>query len=333
MKISNAKSLPERYYGLHFAEGVAHYPEHKATIYIGPKVAKEMDSTFSGKPVFVKHVDNYSLENIVSEADGWVVRSFYNKNDGKHWCEFLAVSDEAKDKIKNGWVLSNSYLIKQSGAGGLWHDVPYDQEVLQGEYDHMAIVPDPRYGESVVLTPEQFKNYNEEKEQELLKIANSKGDAEMLQLFKKKVEKLDNSKELLECSVVLPKSKVEKTIQQIINESDEAESKKDEKKYANETDLVKVGDGEMSIKELVEKFTASIAEEVTELIEEVEDVKEVENQDDSEGLKEEIVEKAKNSKDDFEELKKAHKKVANQSSEQVVYESASVQIQRGKDRY
>lgn len=334
MKIQNAKSLPQRFYGLHFSEGVAHYPEHKATIYISSNTAKKMDATYSGKPIFVRHVDEYSLENIQNDSDGWIVRSFYNPPDGKHWTEFLAVSDRAKEAIADGWRLSNSYKITQSGAGGVWHDVPYDQEVLDGEGDHIALVESPRYDESIILTPEQFKEYNEKCEREIQQISNSKGESAMF--FKKKIEKVENSKELLEMSITLPKSKVEKTVQQIVNEADEAEATKEEKKYANGDHFVKVGENEMKVSDLVEKYQNAIKEDSDEEIENEDsssdDVDKEKDNEGSEDLEKEIVEKAKNGKQNFEELQKAHK-LQNKRSDEAVYESHALQLKRGKERY
>lgn len=350
MKIHNAKSFPLRFYGLHFCEGVAHYPQHKATLYIGPAAARAMDPTYEGKPIFVEHNGDYALENIESEADGWVVRSFYNKSDGNHWTEFLAISDLAKECIAKGWRLSNSYNITKAGPAGVWHDVPYDQEVLEGEGDHIAIVEKPRYEESIILTPEEFKAYNEEKERELLNVQNSKGESSMF--FKKKVEKVDNSKEkeLLETMVTLPKSKVEKTLQLVINEADEFEVSKSQAKIADADAMVKVGDVEMKVSELIEKYQALVsteqkdsAENEAEGSDEMDEANNADDTDESEAsedkdLKKEIIEKAKNSKETnkehLEELQRAHKvaKVDNSSDERVL-DTQGAQLKRGLERY
>lgn len=352
MNVKNAKTLPKKYYGLHFCEGVARYADSDTTLFISSDTAKKMDQTYVGKPVFVGHVEDYQLADIENQADGWVVRSFYNPADGKHWCEFLAVTDKAHQAIANGWRLSNSYLIQESGAGGVWHDVPYDQEVMMAEYDHMAIVDNPRYEESIILTPEDFKAYNQNKEAELLKVANSKGDSIMF--FKK--QKVDNAKDLEQMSVVLPKSKVEKTVIQIINEADEMEEKKKEKQYANEGHFVKVGENEMTVKELVEKYNAisheeakEVAEEIEEKAEELEEHEEMSIEEDEieaqleneadedkaeekEMKKEEQNKKKKNSKENFEALKKAQNH-ATATEEVTTFLSPAQQVALGKSLY
>src|SRR5689334_328672 len=101
MKIENAKTLPKIYYGLHFLPGTAEYREpakEPYRIFIGEEAIKNMNASFAGRPVYVHHVDEVNLDKI-QEADGYVVESFYNKNDGKTWAKFIVVSDRAHEAI------------------------------------------------------------------------------------------------------------------------------------------------------------------------------------------------------------------------------------------
>ena len=252
-KIQNAKTLPQVYYGLHMVEGVAEYPEHdNQRILIGEVTIKNMDPTFSGKPVYVRHVNEVDLENLQAEADGYVVESFFNPADGKHWAKFIVVSDKGHEAIRNGWKLSNAYVPTEQSGGGLWHGVEYSQEVMRAEYEHLAIVPNPRYGESVILTPDQFKEYNHKKESELKRLANSQEQGETEMLFFKKT-KVENSADYEGLSVTLPKSKIEKTIGQIVNEMDDYELKMKEPQMANPEHHVMINDVKMPVKDLVAK--------------------------------------------------------------------------------
>lgn len=223
-------------------------------ILINEAAMKAMDPTFAGKPMYVRHVNEVDLPNLQQEADGYVVESFFNKADGKHWAKFIVVSDKGHEAIKRGWKLSNAYVPKSYAGGGQWHGVDYEKEVMGGEFEHMAFTDDPRYSESIILTPEQFKSYNNEKEQELVRLANSKGEKPMFKLFNKK--EADNTAALLAMTVTLPKSKVEKTIEQILNDMDDAAVEMGKPEHmANGAHMVQVGESKMTVNDLVAKHT------------------------------------------------------------------------------
>jgi hypothetical protein len=238
--IKNENKIPSRFFGLHMVEGLAEYREPTVNngvpyrILIGEQAIKNMDSTFEGRPLYVKHVDEVDLSKLKEQMDGVVVKSFFNKSDGKHWVEFMVTSDKGHEAIRNGWKLSNAYIPKKFAGGGLWHGVEYQKEVMEGEYEHLALVPNPRYEESIILTPEEFKTYNNEKEIELTKLSNSKtkGERSMFNFYKK--TKIENSADFESTSVVLPKSGAEFTIAQVVNFMDAMEMhKKEEHPMAN----------------------------------------------------------------------------------------------------
>jgi hypothetical protein len=225
-------------------------------VLINEDTAKDMDSTFDGAPVYVHHVEDvdFSDPNLRMEADGWVLKSFYNKADGKHWAEFIVVSEKGIDAIVNKkWKLSNAYKPKELRAGGQWHGVDFAKEITQGEYEHLAIVPNPRYTESIVLTPEEFKSYNADKEIELSKLKNSKENTIMGKFTFFKKARLENSSDIETMSVTLPKSKKEISIEQLINDADAIEMKHDDDDMAKEHHHVMVGEHKMKVNDLVAK--------------------------------------------------------------------------------
>ena len=248
--VKNEKQLPTVMYGLHFCEGVAEYQEPQVNegqpyrILLNESTIKNMDASFAGRPVFVKHVDEVNLDTLKNDADGYVMESFYNKNDGKHWVKFIVVSDEGHEALRKGWKLSNAYVIKGTTGGGNWHGVEYIKEVTNAEYEHLAIVPNPRYEESIVLTPEEFKEYNNKKEIELKKLYNSKTQ-EKLSMFESFKKKLIS----------------------VINEADESQEKKEEKPEAKKEEMnedmmangdhhVMIGDEKMKVNDLIAKHEA-----------------------------------------------------------------------------
>lgn len=329
--------FPKRYYGLHFSSGVVEYPSLEKRVFVSPEVAKEMDVTYEGKPLFVQHVDEYDISKLPEQADGYVVRSFYNTLDGNHWVEFLANSDQAKQKIAEGWKLSNSYKAQVDNISGESKNVSYDASVTGAEYDHLALVSKPRYENSIILTPEEFKAYNDDLKAQLERLQNSKEEDEVMFFKKEKAKDADALKGL---SVSLPKSKVEKTVMQLINEADEAELKKDEKKYANETDLVKIGDEEVTVGELVEKVEELIKEAAEEIAEEVAEElvdgveADLENKEEDKKDEEKKLDNAKSSKLSALSLKnQSESGLATKAPKAPKYMTMHDQIELGRSKY
>lgn len=249
------KILGQVFFGLHMAPGVAEYRpagQEPYRVMLTEDTIKAMDASYSGKPVYVRHATEIDLE----KADGYVIESFYNPADGKHWAQFLVTTQNGLEAIRNHWKLSNCYFIKETRGGGLWHGLDYDKEVARGEYEHLAIVNDPRYEESVILTPEEFKAYNAKKVLEAKRLANSKEKktVSLFSLFKK--EKVENSAELENLSVILPKSKIEKTVTQLVNEADVMAMEVGKPRMANGDDEMMLGEEKLSINAMIEKYNA-----------------------------------------------------------------------------
>lgn len=341
--IKNAKEFAQRYFGLHFSEGLAEYGAHEGTagrIFISNEVATQMDSTFSGKPIFVMHVDetdDAKLKHMAEEeADGVVVRSFYNKNDGKHWAEFMVQTDKGMEAIRKGWKLSNAYVVNSTRQGGKWHNVDYDSEVVAAEYKHLAIVPNPRYEESIVLTPEEFKTYNEKKAKEHeAHIANSKQEKPtMLNLWKR--TKVENAADLSDVCVTLSTGK-DIAIKDLVAAHEtaikNAEEAAKEGVMCNMEHLVQIGEAKMNVAELVEKYNAMLAEKAA--------PKAVEEPKNEEPKVEPKVEEKKNEEPKVEEKKEDVKsnafaemlKNAPFAKEVLTVETSADKVQRGRALY
>lgn len=194
--IENSKNFPRRYFARHIKEGLVHYLENgKDKLYLVTNEAlRKMNASFEGKPIYIRHVDEVDTDKMKEEAVGYVVKSFYNEFDGAWWAEIIA-DDEAQGYINKGWAVSNAYLPTELGSGGVSHDIDYDKEVKNGVYEHLAIVDNPRYEEAVIMTPEEFKDFNDGRKAELDKLKNSK-ENEMLSEEDKK-ELLDSLKNSL----------------------------------------------------------------------------------------------------------------------------------------
>ncbi len=304
--IQNAKGT--LFYGMHMYPGVAEYAEpgkNPYRVFLNEDTIRSMDPSFAGRPVYVQHVDEVTqkIDDLRGEVDGWVSESFYNAADGKHWVKFLVVSEKGLSAIKRGMRLSNCYLPKQSAAGGLWNGVTYAKEITGGEYEHLAIVPNPRYEESVILTPEEFKRYNEDKTVELKRLANAKKESPVKFKFFKR-EKIENSVDIAEMLVLLPKSNREVSIEKLVNEADELEALKGKPRVCNDKDTVKVGETEMTVGELVIKFNAMCDEVAKKNDDNEDDDPAMENEEDDDS--DEVME----NEDDEDDEDKKKKKLA-----------------------
>lgn len=251
---------PQLFYGLHMTEGLAEYAEGRPKperILLSDDLLGQMDQTFQGCPVFVNHRFDVDEENFAQDSDGYVVRSFFNEADGKHWAEFLVTSEDALRKIDQGWTLSNAYDVESWGVGGRWHGLDYDREVTGAGYNHLALVPDPRYEESIILKPEDFKKYNDEKLRLRDQRSNSGGLKVGFKFFKR--ERVENSADFETIDVVLPKCGKTMSLTKVINKADEAEveSVKTDK-MANGDDMVECGGKKMKVNELVKAHEGAL---------------------------------------------------------------------------
>lgn len=275
------------WYGMHFYPGVAEYQEpgkEPYRVFLNEDTIRAMGPTFTGRPIYVEHVDGVpdTVDEVREGADGWVLESFYNSADGKHWVKFITVSEKAERAIEQGMRLSNAYIPTSFARGGVWNGVSYTKEITDGEYEHLAIVRNPRYQESVILSPEEFKTYNSDKETELKRLANSKGDNQMgLSFFKR--SKVENSGEMESTIVKLPKSGKEMSITEIVTDLDARLMNSE----ANVDHTVKVGKESMTVKALLEKNEA-LSNEIEELKnaskEDPADMESMDNDDDMEDM-------------------------------------------------
>lgn len=328
---TNAKQYPQIFYAKHMETGLAGYD--KETILIDTDAIKRMMPTFKGKPVYVHHVNQVNLENIKYEAHGYVIETFYNEVDGWVWSKILLVDDVAFQAVKNGWSVSNAYIPTEYTKGGTWHNCPYDRKILNGEFTHLALVPDPRYEGACIMTPEEFKMYGENERARLKELQNSKKTKKGKKMFNIFKNEKTEVTEIDEHTMVEFQNSngdtVAVSVADLVKAQEDAfeNAKKEEEQKVNMDTAVKVGEKDVTIKELIENYTKMSekknAEDESEQKEDSCDKDEKKNSSDAEeeteNAAEEETEKQNASdadgeeekpegKDHFEELKNAHKK-------------------------
>lgn len=327
----NAKRHPEIYYCRHMYAGLAGYEDE--TILIELDAMRRMAKSFDGCPVYVLHQD-VDLDTI-EQADGWVASCWYNEDDGWVWAKFIAVTDAARDAIDKGWSVSNAYIPKQWGDGGTYTNIPYNRQVLDGDFTHLAIVPDPRYESAAIYDVASYGSYMEDLKAKR-ELKNSKGKKPMFKIFKnekKEVTELDD----LDGAVIELQNGESVSVEDMIkavenaqkNESDKG--KEDEK--VNMDMEIEVGNETMPLKELVNKYK-NMCKENEKAEEDAkknmdEDKKAKENESDDDKKENEEDDEMKNAKSEsyYEQLKNAH------NSSNVKFETSLDMLERGKSRY
>ncbi|MCK5613698.1 DUF2213 domain-containing protein, partial [Candidatus Pacearchaeota archaeon] len=246
----NASQMPKVYYCRHIEKGVVSYEDEM--VLVNDDALNKLDQTMAGIPVRVHHVDDIEVENIQEQSDGYVAESFYLECDGWHWAKFICVSDDAHNAIQRGWSVSNAYTPTEWGGNGVYHNIPYDREITNGKYGHLAIVPNPRYEGAVIMTPEEFKEYKESKEKELKELQNTKKEKKVMIKFFKRVPV---EKEIDENALVQLENGEEMSIKDMVNAVVKNEDDDKEKKEKMNMDSeIEVGDEKMTVKELVNKY-------------------------------------------------------------------------------
>lgn len=178
---TNAKSNPTVLYAKHMEPGLCAYEDEM--ILVDADAMKTMAPTFAGKPVFVYHQD-VDLANLQEQADGYVADCYYNELDGWLWSKIIVVSDKAQDAVANGWSVSNAYVPTEWADDGVHHNVDYNRKIVNANFTHLAIVPDPRYENAKIFTPDGYKGYCNEKRVQIEELRNSKERKPMLKFWK-----------------------------------------------------------------------------------------------------------------------------------------------------
>lgn len=318
--LNNARSYPVLYYAKHLASGLAGYENE--TILIEPDALKEMLPSFVGKPVVVHHQD-IELHNLEGK-DGTVIESFYNELDGCAWVKMLIESDEARAAIAKGWSVSNCYLPTKAGSSGMHHNIPYDRKIENGIFKHLAIVPNPRYEEADILTPEQFNLYQKEKKDKLAMLQNAKKDKKMFKIFKNTREEVNQIDE--DTMLDTGDGKVI-AIKDMINAVQTAEAIQKSKQNALEI-KVKVGNEEMTVADLVAKYNATCKnakkkgkknedDDDIDDIDDIDDKDDMDNADDDEAEKDKAKDKEKDKENALENALENAKKLADEAAEKL----------------
>ena len=136
----NSKDWAKTYKASNFIEkGVCTYQDE--TIFLAQDTLQRAIQSIKGRPVVIKH-QKVDPSNMQEHAVGYVSDCGFCSDDASFYCNFLVFDDEGKEVIAKDYSVSCAYIPKAFGKGGTWHNTPYDREVTELEFTHLALVPD-----------------------------------------------------------------------------------------------------------------------------------------------------------------------------------------------
>lgn len=287
----NASAFPKFYYAKHMINGLCGYDDE--TVLIDRETMKRMMNSMNGKPVYnYKHDERTNeerLQDIKETACGYVADTFIDERDGWMWSKLMIIDDEAHDNIASGaYKVSNAYIPTKRGAGGTHLNIPFDSQIEDAEFTHIALVTNPRYEKADIMSEEQYADYWTKE------LTNSKPELKgtIMKFFK--TEKKEVTAVDADTSIELTNSKgetVEVTVAEMINAVEAANAKKNAPK-------IKVGDKEMTVEELVNSYQSLNAKKNS-------DESKKDEKDNEDEVEEKDEEMENEDEDDADEKKKA----------------------------
>ena len=345
---TNASQYGKIYYFRHMVPGLCGYDDE--TVLITADTMKRIAPSFEGKPIYVHHdtrTEAERVDTLQETSHGYITETFYNELDGWLWSKGIIVDDEGFQAIAEGWAVSNAYVPLEYGEGGLCNNIPYDRQIIDAKFTHLALVPNPRYEAACVMTPDEFKVYQDRNREQLNELRNSKTEKKgsIMKLFKSKKEEVSavDADTLVEFTNSKGET-VTASVQEMVNAVEASQKAEQEQKKASAT--VKVGGKDVSVEELVNSYQKLNAkknsddegkkgdddEEKDNESDDEEKDNSDEEDDEKDNAEDEDDKEAKNSKaDHFKEISNAGRKASAAKPRRM--ESTQSKLQRGKSKY
>lgn len=161
--ISDEKNGKGRSFTSRFIEsGLAHYQEF-GDVLITKETLDKFIHTMVGCPVIIKHKD-ITDKNVDKERVGVISEVWYNPQDGWYYCKGIIWDKQAISLVKdNGWSVSCTYDFESDFKKGTYHGKEYDMEFINGNFLHLALVPNPRYEKANIVVNAKDEEIQAEK--------------------------------------------------------------------------------------------------------------------------------------------------------------------------
>lgn len=170
--------------------GVCKYP--KENVLVTKAALDFMAASAIGIPVIIDHpnekITDESIKNM--PVVGRVADLHYIEADEIWLAHFVVDTAEAVQLLENGYGVSTAWYGEKYGPGGTYNNVPFDRELIEGRYEHLAIVLSPRYEMAVDPIFVNAKDGQIEPSKDIIKTDQSKGSISMFgKIFRKSVSR------------------------------------------------------------------------------------------------------------------------------------------------
>lgn len=243
--------------------GLCAYP--KETILVSQEALEKLSPSAMGIPVIIDHPGELITDENIKDINtvGRVADLHYEAYEDIWYAHFVIDKQEGIDLLQNGWGVSTAWFGDKYADGGTHNNVGYDRELLEGRYEHLAIVKTPRYEMAVnpiFLNSKPCQNNNNDciVNDRVNKIIDPLRGSNMIgKLFKRLVTREElKTNEGEELFVNIDGSDI--ALNQIINEMTVIKrNKKEEEKekmMANESDEVDIDGEKMTVAELKKAY-------------------------------------------------------------------------------
>lgn len=256
-------------------KGIVQYPKEK--ILVSQEALACLADSAKGIPVVMDHPKEVLTEETIREIEvaGRVVSMDYDFIDDLWYANFVVDHQMAVDYLKDGWGISTAWFGDKYTGGGTVNNVPYDRELLEGRYEHLAIVKSPRYEMArnpIFLNSALQSNDTKDKittdtitKNEPIQ-TNSKKDGGMISKLFKRLTTREELKTNEGEEIIVDVDGSEMTLSALVSElkdlrlnkknedKDDKDESEEEEKMANETDKVDVDGEKMSVAELKDAY-------------------------------------------------------------------------------
>lgn len=117
------------------------------TILVTQETLQQLSPSMMGVPVVIEHPDHIITEENISTLPvvGRVADMHYVDYEDTWYAHFVVDDQRGIDLLESGWGVSTAWFGDKYANGGTHNNVGYDRELLEGRYEHLAIVKSPRY--------------------------------------------------------------------------------------------------------------------------------------------------------------------------------------------